>query len=282
MTPAQLTTQTSESFKNRFAASLYQYEFKYKKSAIFSSSEMPPDSLVSPGSSSGRLLAPWISAGSFVCSRNPGIDSFFHRQVHFHTIFLFILLSMIIRNIYLTNVILVATNVEEKDAVMTCGLSWGYAGRSRVLLVVSRETGANLDPNQLLSESIVLGLRWVLLHHDPNSFREIGAFHVQHQSSLRHVPAAAVGAIALKWAAFNNFFRRQPNGTSVEVLVRGIDGLTTARDGLLGLINQYPNLNFMFIFTQRRKYIIFLSLLHTRTLFSCSYTFFSCSCTFFF
>jgi hypothetical protein len=152
----------------------------------------------------------------------------------------------------------VAVHVETKGELTAGGLAWYLPGvatpqRYRALLVVSRETGANLAPAQLLAESVVLGLRWALLHQNPNSFREIGAFHVQNQSSMRHVPATPSGATAHKWALFNDFFGRQVIGTEVQILVRGIDGLTTARGGLLGLIAQYPNLNLTFIFTQRSK-----------------------------
>jgi hypothetical protein len=45
---------------------------------------------------------------------------------------------------------------------------------------------------------------------------------------------------------------RQAPGTKVEILIRGIDGLTTAQDGLLQLIQQYRHLSLKCTIIQRR------------------------------
>jgi hypothetical protein len=117
---------------------------------------------------------------------------------------------------------------------------WGGAA-DRVLVVVSRETtGSLLPPRQVLHESLVLGLRYMQLSRGP-AVRELWAFHV------------SVGETDWKWARFHGtLLGRQAPGTKVEILIRGIDGLTTAQDGLLQLIQQYRHLSLKFTITQRR------------------------------
>jgi hypothetical protein len=131
--------------------------------------------------------------------------------------------------------------VDDLNQYMSTGMVWGGAA-DRVLLVVSRETGRSLPPRQVLYESLVLGLRYMRIGRGP-PVRELWAFHVN------------VGDTDLKWARFHGtLLGRQAPGTEVEILIRGIDGLTTAQDGLFRLIQRHRHLKFKFKFTiiQRR------------------------------
>jgi hypothetical protein len=141
---------------------------------------------------------------------------------------------------------------EERPQYSSTGVYWGGGHRDRALLVVSRETGKHLVRQQVLHQSLVLGARWRSLQPAPQRYRELGAFHAQNHSSLRHVPANPKGATALKWAYIHTFLGRQPIGTEVEILIRGIDGLTTAHHGLLQLLWRYRHLSFKFTVLQRR------------------------------
>jgi hypothetical protein len=133
---------------------------------------------------------------------------------------------------------------------MSTGLVWG-GNAEGVLLVVSRETGSHLSARQVLYESLILGLRYLYIKQGP-PVRELWAFHIKHHSSLRHVPARPRGATAQKWAHFHTLLARQAIGTTVEFLIRGIDGLTTAHTGLVELIKQYRHLFLKFTIIQRR------------------------------
>jgi hypothetical protein len=123
---------------------------------------------------------------------------------------------------------------------MSAGIVWGDAA-DRVLVVVSRETtGSSLPPREVLHESLVLGLRYMQLSRGP-AVKELWAFRV------------SVGDTGLEWAHFHGtLLGRQAPGTEVEILIRGIDGLTTAQNGLLRLIQQNRHLSLKFTIIQRR------------------------------
>ncbi|KAH3913755.1 hypothetical protein HBH56_107310 [Parastagonospora nodorum] len=99
---------------------------------------------------------------------------------------------------------------------LTCrGWAWppvtetdGIKRPRRVLLICSRETGAHLNVAQVLLESVVLGARWMHLHHNVD-FAELMVFHVNNQNSQKEVPARPRGRTAQKWANFHDFLCRQ-------------------------------------------------------------------------